>query len=178
VTGFGRRHSTDAATGTEGRCSKAVTRAVKIRLNSVDSSVSLKQTLLVPCHLGVSYARIWRGNLSSDITLMRQRTIIATMLLAAVLLATGGLSTSADERRDKHSRVSHDEVLAALQRNEIRPLPEILAAAAKVVSGPVVKVEVKRKNDRLLYEIKIIGEQGRVREVYVDAASLDIVKVE
>lgn len=109
---------------------------------------------------------------------MRQRTIIATTLLTAVLLASGGASTSADDRRDRHSKVSHDEVLAALQRNEIRPLPEILAAAEKVVAGPVVKVEVKRKNGRFLYEIKIIGEQGRVREVYVDAASLDIMKVE
>lgn len=103
---------------------------------------------------------------------------VVMIILVATLVAAGVLSARADDKRDRHGRISHDEVLAAQQRNEIRPLPEVLAAAEKVVAGPVVKVEVKRRDGRLLYEVKIISAQGRVREVYVDAASLDIVKVE
>lgn len=109
---------------------------------------------------------------------MRQRSIIRLTCATAVALGACAHAASADDKRQHHGRVSHDEVMAALQRNEIRPLPEILAAAAKAVPGPVVKLEVKRKEGRLLYEVKIIGEQGRVREVYVDASSLEIVKIE
>jgi uncharacterized membrane protein YkoI len=39
-------------------------------------------------------------------------------------------------------------------------------------------VKVKRLNGQRVYELKIIAAQGRVREIYVDAASLAIVKVE
>lgn len=106
------------------------------------------------------------------------------MARAMVLVVTGILLTTPSVADDKHERrrgetdVHQDQVLEALQRGEIRPLAEILAAAEKVMPGQVLSVKVKRKEGRFVYELKILAGRGRLREVYVDAASLDIIKVE
>ena len=42
----------------------------------------------------------------------------------------------------------------------------------------MVRVKVKRVRERLAYEFKIITSQGIIREVYVDPANLEILKVE
>jgi uncharacterized membrane protein YkoI len=93
--------------------------------------------------------------------------------------------TAADDKgetrrgsRQSKSAVQQDQILDAVKRREIRSFPEIQAAAENVMSGQIVGVEVERLKGRLVYEFKIIGTSGRLREVYVDAATLDIVKVE
>jgi uncharacterized membrane protein YkoI len=116
---------------------------------------------------------------------MTRRRTLATLL--AVLLAgpTFAPPALADDKEHKRRRpksnegdIDQDEILEALKRQEIRPLPEILAAAEAVMPGQVVGVKVKRLSEKRVYELKIIGPQGRVREIYVDAASLAIVKIE
>jgi uncharacterized membrane protein YkoI len=98
--------------------------------------------------------------------------------LTAILLATPILADDKHERRRGETDVHQDQVLEALQKGEIRPLAEVLAAAERVMPGQVLGVKVKRKGGRLVYELKILAERGRLREVYVDAANLDIIKVE
>lgn len=65
----------------------------------------------------------------------------------------------------------HDRARAALERGEVRPLEEILAAAAAQVPGEVVELELEREHGRWVYELKVIAPDGRVLEVMVDAAS-------
>jgi uncharacterized membrane protein YkoI len=116
---------------------------------------------------------------------MTRRRTLATIL--AVLLFGPFLAppVMADEKEHKRRRpkasednIEQDEILDALKRQEIRPLPEILAAAEAVMPGQVVGVKVKRLNGQRVYELKIIAPQGRVREIYVDAANLAILKIE
>lgn len=110
--------------------------------------------------------------------------LVHSALLAAVLLVTSALAPvrGDDKPYSRHGERSHgvhqDEVLDALKRNEIRPLAEVIAAAEKAIPGPVIAVKVKRKDGRLVYEIKIIAAEGRVREIYIDAATLETVKIE
>ena len=116
-----------------------------------------------------------------DLGSFRASTKIGTTLgLLAGLLAT---PLFADEKpkpngRPQEVELHQDEALARLQSSEFKPLSEVLAAGQKVVPGDVVRVKVKRLRGRLVYELKIISAQGRVREVYVDPANLDIIKVE
>ena len=64
-------------------------------------------------------------------------------------------------------------------RGEIRPLAEVLAAAERVSAWPSdLASKVKRKRGRIVYELKIIAERGRVRELYIDAATLEVFKAE
>jgi uncharacterized membrane protein YkoI len=88
-------------------------------------------------------------------------------------------SASGDDKSAKRrGATQQDQVLEAVKRGEIRPFAEIQAAAEMVMPGQVVGVEIERRKGRLVYEFKIIAAGGRVREVYVDAATLDIVKIE
>jgi uncharacterized membrane protein YkoI len=116
---------------------------------------------------------------------MTSRRSLATFLAVLLLGTSFAPPVMADDkdhrrRRPKASEdnIDQDEILEALKRQEIRPLPEVLAAAEAVMPGQVVGVKVKRLNGQRVYELKIIAAQGRVREIYVDAASLAIVKVE
>ncbi|GJE57632.1 MULTISPECIES: PepSY domain-containing protein [Methylobacterium] len=87
------------------------------------------------------------------------------LLLAAL---AGGVSLSVQAKDDQ------EQARQAVERGEIRPLDEILAAARKAVPGDVVALELKRKHGSWLYEIKILAAEGKRREVKVDAKSLAI----
>ncbi|MEQ1697004.1 MAG: PepSY domain-containing protein [Hyphomicrobiaceae bacterium] len=106
---------------------------------------------------------------------MTFKTRIAAALLVTVAVATLG---SGKGLADSKKRLNQDEVREAVTSGRIRPLEEVLAAAAKVVPGQVIKVEIERKRGVLIYEIKVIAGQGRVREVEIDAATLEVLEVE
>ncbi|GEO99713.1 PepSY domain-containing protein [Methylobacterium haplocladii] len=95
---------------------------------------------------------------------MSRRHAIALLLVALA----GGVSLSVQAKDDQ------EQARQAVERGEIRSLDEILAAARKAVPGDVVALELKRKDERWLYEIKILTAEGKRREVKVDASSLAI----
>jgi uncharacterized membrane protein YkoI len=78
------------------------------------------------------------------------------------------------ERRD----ADHEAVRGALMRNEILPLSRILAIAAERAPGDVLKIELERDRTALVYEVKILARDGRVREVKIDAKTGAVLKVE
>jgi uncharacterized membrane protein YkoI len=116
---------------------------------------------------------------------MTRRKTLA--ILCAVLSTVAGACplALADEKDSRRRReisseveVHQDVVLDALKRNQIRPLPEVLTVAERVMPGQTIGVKVLRLDGTLVYELKIITERGRLRELYVDAATLELVKVE
>ena len=99
-----------------------------------------------------------------------RRTLIGFGLcLAAALPARQSL---ADRDRD------HDRARRAVESGEALPLFEILARVRAELGGEVVGVSFKRKRDRWMYEFKVIGPGGQLTEVYVDAASAEILNRE
>jgi len=81
-------------------------------------------------------------------------------LLALCLLAGAAV---ADDDSDRAYR--------ALERGEVRPLAEILAAVEERLEGEIVGVEFEREDGRHVYEFEVITPAGRLLEVYVDAAT-------
>lgn len=65
-----------------------------------------------------------------------------------------------------------------MQQGEALPLLEILARVRSGLGGKVVGVSFKRKRDAWIYEFKVIGPGGQLMEVYVNAASAEILKQE
>ncbi|HYJ39649.1 MAG TPA: PepSY domain-containing protein [Steroidobacteraceae bacterium] len=103
-----------------------------------------------------------------------------TILIAtcAALFAQGiALSYADDESRTRHAR-EHEEMRAALQRGEVLPLARILAIAQEKVPGDVIEVELESKNGALVYEIKVLTESGRVREIKIDARKGTVLEIE
>jgi uncharacterized membrane protein YkoI len=95
--------------------------------------------------------------------------------LLCLVIALGMTSSRADD--DKKQR-EHDAIREALQRGEALPLVRILALAQQAVPGDVVEVELERKHEALVYEIKVLTQTGRVREIKLDARTGNILKIE
>ena len=102
------------------------------------------------------------------------------IIIVALFAAAPAFADDKTKHRDKNyeTDVDHDEALALLKRSENKPLIDIRAAAVNAVPGDIVRVRVKRRFDRIVYEFKIITQAGRLREVYVDPTTLEVLKVE
>jgi len=97
---------------------------------------------------------------------MKFRSFVSAAIAAAFLLGPPvGLADSDSD---------HDRARAALERGEVRPLAEVLAAVATQVPGEVIEVELEREHGHWVYELKVIARDGRVLEVLVDAATATI----
>jgi uncharacterized membrane protein YkoI len=70
-----------------------------------------------------------------------------------------------------------DELQHAVERGDIRPLAEILAATRDELPGEVAGVEVEGNNGRWIYEFRVIDGRGRLFEVRVDARSAAIERI-
>lgn len=94
------------------------------------------------------------------------RPVLLALLLPLALFVTEAGGARADSDQDK--------ARAALQRGDVRPLDQVLAAVRTAVPGEVVAVELKRKKERWYYELKVLTTPGKRREVKIDAKTLVI----
>ncbi len=90
---------------------------------------------------------------------------MAIVLLSA--LAVLAAAARADDR-------DHDVARQAVERGEIKPLAEILQIVRDKLPGDIAGVKIERKGGRLVYELRVVGAQGRLLEVHVDAATGEI----
>lgn len=104
--------------------------------------------------------------------------LAGVMVAAAVAPSPPAGAESRHRGRADRGELSQDEIRDAVRRNEIRPYEEVAPVALKAMPGQIISVKVKRRGGRLLYELKIITGEGRVGEIYIDGATLEIMKVE
>lgn len=72
----------------------------------------------------------------------------------------------------------HDRARRLLEQGDIRPLSAILAQVAGDLPGRIIATEFEREAGTYVYEFKVVDTRGRVREVYVDATTGRILKIE
>lgn len=87
-----------------------------------------------------------------------------SFILSAIifLLAISG-SAYAGDKQDKARRLT--------ESGEILSLEVILEKARKIHPGKVIEVEFETKKDKNIYEIEILGTNGTVFELKMDAQS-------
>lgn len=85
--------------------------------------------------------------------------------LLAALLSAASLPTLA---------VEQDRARAAVAAGERPPLSQLLARLAPRFNGRIVEIEFDRKQGREVYEIDVLGADGRLREWTLDAATGDV----
>ena len=95
------------------------------------------------------------------------------VLGAAIML----LGVAAGVARDDKGH-EHDAIRGALQRGEVLPLAKILAIAQEKVPGDVIEVDLESKRGAIVYEIKVLTQSGRVREIYINARDGTVLKIE
>jgi len=89
-----------------------------------------------------------------------------------------------DQDRDRQSpdhntsHHDHDEARRLLQAGRIRSLMEIMSIVGPHLEGRVIATEFERKDGIYVYEFKVVTPTGRMREVYVNAATAAVVKIE
>lgn len=99
----------------------------------------------------------------------------AFLLASALALATG-LGARADEEDDGDE--DHERARRALEGGRVRPLAEILDRVRESLGGEMVGVQFENEGGRYIYEFKVVTPDGRLREVYVDAMTAEIVQHE
>lgn len=95
------------------------------------------------------------------------------ILLAVTILLAVPPRAGATERDDVH----RDQMRRAVEAGEIRSLAEILNAVRGKLPGDVAGVEIERKNGRWLYEFRVVGSEGRLFDVYIDARNGEIERI-
>jgi uncharacterized membrane protein YkoI len=82
-----------------------------------------------------------------------------------------------DDDDDDHDH-DHEIARSALERGEIAPLEDVLAKVRKAVTGQIVNIKLERERGIWVYEIRVLSSNGSMLEVYVDARSKAILKIE
>jgi uncharacterized membrane protein YkoI len=88
-------------------------------------------------------------------------------------------ATTATKHSNHQSRFNQDDAREALKKGKVMPLTAILDIAARREPGTVIAVDLEtHRNGKLIYEIDVITEDGRRRELQIDARKGDILSVE
>jgi len=70
----------------------------------------------------------------------------------------------------------HDTARQLREAGDILPLETILKKIQATHSGKVLEVELEKKHDRLVYEIELLDDNGKVWELKVDPHTGEILQ--
>jgi uncharacterized membrane protein YkoI len=114
---------------------------------------------------------------------------IGLCLAAAVLTSLPSWADSDGEHRggaheyeyDEHEEDDehdHDRALEAVRKGEVMPLEKVLTLVRTKYKGAVVHTKLEREHGAWVYELKILDRNGRMREVYINAKTGKLIKIE
>jgi uncharacterized membrane protein YkoI len=85
---------------------------------------------------------------------------VANLLITFMILGTPPVVLADDD---------HIEARRLRDSGEILPLEDILKNVRQIYSGKLLEVELDIEDDLIVYEVEILGKDGMVKEIYVDA---------
>lgn len=94
-----------------------------------------------------------------------------TLRAHRVIAGDGAVVAARDDDDD-----DHDRARAALQAGDIRPLSEILDAAAREFPGQVLEVELEHEHGAWIYEMKVLAKDGAVLKLEYDARTATLLR--
>lgn len=77
-----------------------------------------------------------------------------------------------------HAESDHDRALLLRHKGEILPLSDIVRHVSERYPGQILEVELKERKPHPVYEIEMLGDDGVVREITVDAVDGRMLGVE
>jgi uncharacterized membrane protein YkoI len=114
---------------------------------------------------------------------IRASAITRTAMLIGIVLAAlvaGSATIHVAVAKDDKSECKHSQdcALQALKSGEIRPLTDVLAVARDKLPGEIIKVELDRDDGVWVYEIKVLTDSGKRREIEINAQTLAVIKID
>ena len=94
---------------------------------------------------------------------------IARVLLVIIAILGPSHSAMADD--------DHIEARHLLESGEILPLEVILNNVRQTFPGRILEVELEKEAGQIAYEFEILGEDGVVTEVYINARTGKVLSV-
>jgi uncharacterized membrane protein YkoI len=70
-----------------------------------------------------------------------------------------------------------ERALDAVKKGKVRPLGEVLRMVSERAPGDVLRVKLNRSSGQLFYRITILTDEGRYREIVVNAQSNRVVSM-
>lgn len=103
-------------------------------------------------------------------------TLHAIKIFMVALMVVGAATRAIGDDDHDDDRSEREAVRAAVERGELKPLSVVLQAVQSKLPGEVVGIEIEREQGVWIYEFRVAGEKGRLFDVYVDAATAQILK--
>jgi len=108
---------------------------------------------------------------------MRKILLPVLGLLVAIALTPPSARADDDDDDDApgwshhhgHDRDDHDRARRAMLAGEILPLSRILDRVEREFGGELLEAELESRHGEPVYEIKLIGGDGRMRKLLYDA---------
>lgn len=91
------------------------------------------------------------------------------MAFGLVMALAAMLSSQAGESGNSANPGDHDRARQALEAGEILPLKTVLEKLARDTPGQVMEVELERRGERWVYEIKLLRPGGALSKLLIDA---------
>lgn len=103
---------------------------------------------------------------------MRTRKLLGAALFGAmlVLVTVSGPAWSDDDK--KAGKV------ADLVKDAKITIDQAIKTASDKVQGTVVEAELEKKHGKTVWEVEVVGGDGKVTEVHIDAGSGDVIDTE
>jgi len=87
----------------------------------------------------------------------------------------GASQPGASRPRVPLGRIEHSRAVEAVHQNRAMPLDQLLAAVAQTYPQQVLDVQLVMMQDRLLYEVRMLGARGVVFTAYFGATTGELV---
>ena len=97
---------------------------------------------------------------------------VFALLVGISLIATG---PAWSDKKGKHEEEGN---VADLAKEAKVTVDQAIKTATEKVQGTVVEAELEKKHDKTIWEVEIVGADGKVSEVHIDAATGAVIDVE
>jgi len=97
---------------------------------------------------------------------------VLAVLVGTSLIATG---PAWSDKKGKHEEEGN---VAEMAKEAKVTVDQAIKTATEKVQGTVVEAELEKKHDKTIWEVEVVGADGKVSEVHIDAATGAVIDVE
>ena len=96
----------------------------------------------------------------------------------AVAVCAGIIALAGPAWSDKKGKHEDEGNVAEMAKEAKVTVDQAIKTATEKVQGTVVEAELEKKHDKTIWEVEIVGADGKVSEVHIDAATGAVIDVE
>jgi len=110
---------------------------------------------------------------------MRSRYIVLSAMVALACIGSLPVMSSGvflDGQKYFLAKLDADEAMELKQSGQIMSLETLIAQVQKNYPGQIIEIKLDEKDDRYVYEIEVVDNEGVVIELTIDAATGEVLR--